>query len=455
MLKSFAIVLGTTGLVFAMGMTDDNSNRPAPKKLRTPTTPTVIVAPNDKVDVAPVGQMSKIWIGVRCAPVTEALASHLGRGGLMIANVSKDSPADKAGVERHDVIVSLNGESVDSMDDLVSAIEGIGSGKTGKLVVLRSGREKTLEITPADRPALGTVEFKYEEPQAPDADQDVQYFGQRLKRDPFGNWMLQPLGKMHLPDDVRDHLGDLGGSIWRDQQDMLKTFMNRPFSGKIQVDPDDPSGGMIFFPDDEATDAQVEIHINVSENGEQTNIRRGADGKVTVQRKLADGDEVDESFDNMDDFREKAPDAYKTYRRFSGYRSRPTITLPPEWKDLPGLQNDFQEKLESSLQRIREQTQRAIEETNKARETIRMRVQPGASGGSHVFESVNLNVDDSGKITLKLQTNDGTKTYEFRNRDEFERTEPELYKRYESLIGPTPSGAKRTQSNAIAMAAVG
>jgi hypothetical protein len=450
-LKSLAFVLGTSGLVLLTGSPDDNAPRAGAKKLRSPTTPTVIIAP-DKVDVAPVGQMSRVWIGVRCAPVTEALASHLGRGGLMVANVSKDSPADKSGVERHDVLVSLNGDAINAMDDLVSAIEELGAGKTGKLVVLRAGKEKTLEVTPADRPTHGTVEYRYEEPQAPDADTDVQYFGQRLKRDPLGNWMFQPLGRMHLPDDVGSSLGDLGGSIWRDQQDLYKNFMNRPFSGRVQIDPDDPTGGMNFFPDDDA-DAQVDISISVNENGEQISIRRSADGKVTVQRKTADGDTVDESFESMDEFREKAPDSYKVYRRFSGYRSRPTITVPPEWKDLDRLQKDFQDKLESSLQRIREQTERARQDADKARESVRMRVTPG--GASSVFESVNVNVDGTGTNKLRIQNNDGVKTYEFPSREEFERTEPELFKRYESLIPATSSGGKRTQSASIAMAAVG
>ena len=454
MLKSLVVVLGTIGLVFAFGMTDDNAPRPGAKKLRSPTTPTVIVAPNDKVDVAPVGQMSRVWIGVRCAPVTEALASHLGRGGLMVANVSKDSPADKAGVERHDVLVSLKGDAIHSMDDLVSAIEELGPGKTGKLVVLRNGKEKALQVTPADRPTHGTVEYKYEEPQAPDADTDIQYFGQRLKRDPLGNWMLQPLGRMHLPDDVGSNLGDLGGSIWRDQQDMFKNFMNRPFTSRVQIDPDDPTGGMIFFPDDDGTDAQVDISINVNENGEQVSIRRTADGKVSVERKSADGDISKESFESMDDFREKSPDSYKIYRRFSGYRSRPTITVPPEWKDLDRLQKDFQDKLESSLQRIREQTDRARQDLDKARESVRMRAAPGG-GGSSVFESVNVNMDSSGAIKLRIQNNDGVKTYDFPSREDFERTEPELFKRYESLIPANSSGSKRTQSASIAMVAVG
>ncbi len=437
------------------GSDDGNSPNGRFRVVDSDKMPRRIAAPADKVRQTPAAEMPKVWIGVRCVPVNEALASHLGRTGLMVANVMVGSPADQAGVEKHDVLISLDGKPVDNMNQLVESVVSAGAGKSSSLVVLRGGREKSLTITPSSRPSDGEMRFKYDEPPAVEASPDVQYFGHRLDRDPMGNWMLQPLGRLgDLPDDVREKLGDVGNPSWQRWQDMMKSLQREPFRFGIQMDPSDPNGGMFFFPSDESDDAQVDINISVNENGNQTSVSRGADGRVQVKRTDADGNTTSESYENMDEFREKSPEAYKTYRRFSGYRSRPTIMMRPDMQNLGQMQKDFQEKIESALEDAKEQTRKTLEEVDRAKRSIRMKINSGSADGrkdgiNGSFESVNIRVEDDGRIMLELRENESTRKYEFKSREDFQQSEPELFKRFEKLIGES---GRRTQAAVLEVA---
>lgn len=66
--------------------------------------------------------------------------------GIVARSVSPGSPAAAAGAVIGDVIVSLDGESVGSAEDLVQMIQGHAPGDVVTLSVLRNGVERTLEI---------------------------------------------------------------------------------------------------------------------------------------------------------------------------------------------------------------------------------------------------------------------------------------------------------------------
>ena len=71
--------------------------------------------------------------------------------GVLLSGVSKDSPADKAGVKSRDVIVELAGKKIENIYDYTHAIEGLKIGEPVKLVVIRNGEHVKLKITPASR----------------------------------------------------------------------------------------------------------------------------------------------------------------------------------------------------------------------------------------------------------------------------------------------------------------
>ena len=69
----------------------------------------------------------------------------------MLSGVSKDGPADKAGVKSRDVIVELAGKKIENIYDYTHAIEGLKIGEPVKMVVIRDGKRVRLKITPASR----------------------------------------------------------------------------------------------------------------------------------------------------------------------------------------------------------------------------------------------------------------------------------------------------------------
>ena len=82
-------------------------------------------------------------IGVRITDRSE--------GGVVIDDVSTDSPADKAGLKRADVIVEFDGERVRSARQFARLVQETPSGRTVKVTITREGRRQDVQVTPDER----------------------------------------------------------------------------------------------------------------------------------------------------------------------------------------------------------------------------------------------------------------------------------------------------------------
>jgi len=71
--------------------------------------------------------------------------------GVLLSGVSKDGPADKAGIRSRDVIVELAGKKIENIYDYTHAIEALKIGEPVKMTVIRNGERVLLEITPESR----------------------------------------------------------------------------------------------------------------------------------------------------------------------------------------------------------------------------------------------------------------------------------------------------------------
>lgn len=84
------------------------------------------------------------------APLPGLLNKHLGLPigqGLRIQNVLKDGPADKAGLERDDLIIGFQGKDVHNYEGLVEAIRQAGTGTKVSLLSVHLGVRKTVKLT--------------------------------------------------------------------------------------------------------------------------------------------------------------------------------------------------------------------------------------------------------------------------------------------------------------------
>ena len=109
------------------------------------------LSPEDRSDAKRSG-----FLGIGFAEVPDALADHLDleKGtGVMVGNVWKDSPAQKAGLAKNDVIVSMDGKPVRDARELASHIESKNEGDVVKLGVIHKAKTAELDITLGSRPA--------------------------------------------------------------------------------------------------------------------------------------------------------------------------------------------------------------------------------------------------------------------------------------------------------------
>jgi PDZ domain-containing protein len=86
---------------------------------------------------------------------------------VTVAGIVDDSPASGL-LEEGDVIASVNGTAVNSIDELRAAVRDNGAESPAGLLVVREGAEQTVEVTPVDRDGtvvLGVgVRMQYEFP---------------------------------------------------------------------------------------------------------------------------------------------------------------------------------------------------------------------------------------------------------------------------------------------------
>ena len=111
------------------------------------------------------GKVIRGWLGVSIQDLTPDIAKSLGikqQTGALVADVVKDSPAEKAGLKRGDVIVSLDGKPVEDSTSLRNMVSAAAPGKTVEFKILREGKELSVTATLAEfkeRKAVKKVEY--------------------------------------------------------------------------------------------------------------------------------------------------------------------------------------------------------------------------------------------------------------------------------------------------------
>jgi len=96
------------------------------------------------------GEVTRGYIGVVIQALTPELAKSFNieqSQGILIAEVTEDSPAEKAGLQQGDVIIAYRNEKVTNVGDLRNRIALTEPGKRESLSILRNGKHKILNIT--------------------------------------------------------------------------------------------------------------------------------------------------------------------------------------------------------------------------------------------------------------------------------------------------------------------
>ena len=101
------------------------------------------------------GVVVRGWVGVEPNDMTPELAETFGiarQQGVVVTGVLQSGPAATAGVRPGDVLLGVNGKTVDNVDQLLAAIAALKPGVAATLSVERKGNPMSMSVTPAQRP---------------------------------------------------------------------------------------------------------------------------------------------------------------------------------------------------------------------------------------------------------------------------------------------------------------
>jgi len=109
---------------------------------RPPSTPR---APRPSV-IEPLLRLGGNQLGVSVNSLSDQLRDYFGvKEGVLVTSVSEDSAASKAGVKAGDVIVAINGSSIDDPSDLRERMRDVDPGQEFTLGIVRDKKSMTLK----------------------------------------------------------------------------------------------------------------------------------------------------------------------------------------------------------------------------------------------------------------------------------------------------------------------
>jgi S1-C subfamily serine protease len=104
------------------------------------------------------GYVPRGWLGIGSQPVRIPAGQRAGRThetGLLIVELAPESPALRGGLLLGDILVMLDGQTVDDGEALQALLGGERVGRAVAIQVLRGGALVTLEVTVGQRPGRG------------------------------------------------------------------------------------------------------------------------------------------------------------------------------------------------------------------------------------------------------------------------------------------------------------
>lgn len=383
-------------------------------------------APRIEAHVQAAADPNRGWLGVSLGEVAPALAAQLGLSGdyVLINNVVEGSPAEEAGLQQYDIIVSVNGELVEgSVGAFAQAIGDAGPGGVVDLEIIRAGQNRTLTATLTQRPQ-GSVQWQNDWAFGPSISERFRTQGKVMKVDPDGNVIFHDLG----------NLKDL-----KNLPDELKHFI--PNFDDIQTQ---------IWVDDGGGDVRTHVKTVVEVNGETLEIEQ-QDEQITVRRTTVDQDGNEETVENVyadgAELEAADPDAYEYY---SQMQKRHVIELKldklGDFK-LPHFSGgNFDFRYDVDLDNVEEDTRQQIADAMKSYEEAMkgMKHRPWKyrffspdqelpfgpqSAARHEF-----NVDSDGTITVRIKSGDSEVISKFDSENDLQQRNPDLFEKYRRVM---------------------
>ena len=108
------------------------------------------VAKNIKDQFITSGKIMRGYLGVGIQGIMPDMVGFFGLKndrGALITEVKKDSPAEKAGLKKEDVVIKMGGNKIDDATSFSDIIALTAPGTKMELVIIRNGKEKVIDVT--------------------------------------------------------------------------------------------------------------------------------------------------------------------------------------------------------------------------------------------------------------------------------------------------------------------
>lgn len=102
------------------------------------------------------GKVVRGWLGVSIQSLTPELAKQFEmkeERGVLVADVIEGSPAEKAGLQRGDIITDFEGKSVDEPYQIRNMVANTEPGQIVEIKIVRENRKETKKVTIGDLPS--------------------------------------------------------------------------------------------------------------------------------------------------------------------------------------------------------------------------------------------------------------------------------------------------------------
>ncbi|UCE60845.1 MAG: PDZ domain-containing protein [Phycisphaerales bacterium] len=377
-------------------------------------------------------KLSRGWLGVTIAEVPDAVAAQasLQGGGIIVQGVVEDGPADKAGIEEHDIIIAIDGAELTGRVGQAVAMLGLHrAGEDVDIKVLREGVEKTFSVTLKARSEMPEIEIAI----APlaEIEDELRTRGGIIHRGPGGKWELKDLGEIIDLDDLPES---------------IKKFIPKMGDRTIQVWADD--------------EGKTKRTLTIARHGDtdEVTIKQEGDGEIVVERPDSSGNKTTTVYATPDELREGDPDAFELY---DGAAEPTVIDLDLEGLgdfdlDIEGLGDldiefdveDLADHFSEWQEHLGEGLAGALEEVERQMEEIRERMDewkadPRLPSSAHpVFEGLHslgkpqqsFEVRVDGTIEVRIRKGDSELVRLFADEADLKRREPNLFEKFQDLM---------------------
>lgn len=363
---------------------------------------------------------SPVWLGLQLSPVPPPLGAHLrlDKNGVMVRNVFRDSPADRAGIDQFDVIVEVNGDKVSGdVGTFINRLNDRKPGDTVELTVLHGGKVKPIRITLADRPKNPReLKPKFDEfiEGPPGGPPDMR--GRILRPGPDG-WILEDLGPLPKMKELPDHLRTYIETLTKDG------------------------------------DSQTAEGRRIDKEGQVLHVVRKEDGSIEVKRyQQADGERNAKThrYANMDELRDRDREAFdllnsaqRERRVLKGPKGPGTFESPEAWEEWLRKHGDKLKELEHRMQdsiekqdwdkRWEEWNDRFFQGPLKRFRDMPAESPPDASTAAPQPPRVRFERLPDGRIIVHLRDGDAEMAQTYDSERALKEKSPKLHERYQAM----------------------